>query len=420
MTTRLSKAARDPELTASREAFIEAFSTGDFLYPKIAVYRGAGASHSWTWFADLLGRLSLFDVDFIDGAKVIDGLAGYDVLLFGGGDTYEKARALGAAGAAQLERAVESGSLYWGSCAGAYMVLSEVDLEPFTPFSLVPASMKNVIEDPPPPRCMAHKYLAPYGDGWVFNPVYGEVLLNASDGKKLGAPLYGGPVMSAGEGSAVVARYGGELGRASYLWEPPEAMDFIRDSAAVLSNNVGDGVVYAAGPHLEHPMFGKANALIGRELVSFCKNRAARTRAASIPVSHHGTGECERLCAGIKRETSNARIASFGLEKMPLTWTSGVKVWEPAKVSMFLECAWGRLPQLARLSGNAPINELEALERGYAGISVMVKSVVRLASVGEDSRAEALTLLFTLKELTARFLSLYFRLRLDGMPGTRS
>ena len=34
------------------------------------------------------------------------------------------------------------------------------------------------MEDPPPPRCLEHKYLAPYGECWVFHPVYGEVTIS--------------------------------------------------------------------------------------------------------------------------------------------------------------------------------------------------------------------------------------------------
>jgi len=418
MTSRLARAARDPALEPVREAFTRAYSTGEFLYPKVAVYRGAGASHSWMWFADMLERFSLYDTDFIDEGALDGGLDEYDVLLFGGGDTYATARALGEIGAGHIETAVSRGALYWGSCAGAYMVLSDVDLDPFTPFNGVPGAMENVMTDPPEPRCMGHKYLAEYGVSQVFNPVYGEVKLRTDDGEELGAPLYGGPIMSAGEGSRVVAHYSGKAGRAAFPWEPSEAMDFIRGSAAVLSSPLGEGVMYAAGPHLEHPMFPAANAMIGSKILTHCMARSSR----GFPYDERTAGEekKEKLCMDIKREVSNARIAAFGLEKMPVTWTSGVKVWEPAKVSMFLETAWRRLPLLTGLSGGAPAPELEAVARGYAGVTVMVKSVVRLAMRGEDSRAEALTLLDTLKELTARFLSLYFRLLLDDMPGTCS
>ena len=418
MTSRLAKAARDPALGPVRDAFTEAYATGSFLYPKVAVYRGTGASHSWIWFADLLERFALYDTEFIDEGALDRGLDDYDVLFFGGGDTYATARALGVDGAAQIERAVNSGAFYWGSCAGAYMVLSEVDIDPFTPFNGVPGDMENVMPDPPEPRCMAHKYLAEYGVAQVFNPVYGEVRLETDEGAELGAPLYGGPIMCAGEGSRVVARYSGKAGRAAFPWEPSEAMDFIRGSAAVLSSPLGEGVMYAAGPHLEHPMFPIANAMIGNEVLAHCKARAPREAVHYVCLT--GDPVKEKLCRDIKREVSNARIAAFGLEKMPVTWTSGVKVWEPAKVSMFLETAWRRLPLLTSLSGGAPEPELEAIARGYAGVTVMVKSVVRLAMRGEDSRAEALTLLDTLKELTARFLSLYFRLLLDDMPGTCS
>ncbi len=418
MRGRRATAARSEALKPLQESFLAA-RWGDFLYPRLAVYRGAGASHSWTWFADLLEGLGLFEADFINADEALSGLKEYDVLLFGGGDTYETARALGAEGAAILEEAVEGGSLYWGSCAGAYLVLTGVDLDPFTPFNLVPGDMDNVMTDPPQPRCMAHKYLAPYGGESVFNAVYGEVMLQIEGGGELSAPLYGGPVMSSSDGSQVLARYEGVKRPASYPWEPSKALGFISGRAAVLSRRLGEGTAYAAGPHLEHPFFPAANAFIGDALISHCRTRPPRTGARPDGATT-GKTDAARLFMEIKRQISNARIAAFSLEKMPITWTRGVKVWEPAKVSMFLECAWSRLPVFEHLCQAAATADLEALSEGYSRAAVMVKSVVRLASEGEDSRAEAIALLTALKELTARFLSLYFRLRLNGMPGACS
>ena len=60
-----------------------------------------------------------------------------------------------------------------------------------------------------------------------------------------------------------------------------------------------------------------------------------------------------------------------------------------------------------------PPEALEAVAEGYAGVTGMVKSLEIKVESGEDSQADAFSLLNALKELTATFLPLYFRLRLD-------
>jgi hypothetical protein len=78
--------------------------------PRVAVFAGAGASHSWMWFADLLEQMGLFDTSFIDERSILKGgLAGFDMLLVGGGDTYAMAESLGPAGAREMESFVRDG-----------------------------------------------------------------------------------------------------------------------------------------------------------------------------------------------------------------------------------------------------------------------------------------------------------------------
>ena len=50
--------------------------------PSIAVYTGEGASHSWTWFADIFERRHISMVAFLDEADIVSGaLDGVDVLV---------------------------------------------------------------------------------------------------------------------------------------------------------------------------------------------------------------------------------------------------------------------------------------------------------------------------------------------------
>ena len=406
--------------------------------PRVAIYTGEGASHSWIWYCDLLERLSLFDVGFITETDILGGeLCDFDVLLIGGGDTYAMASSLGEPGAREIETFVRSGGQYHGSCAGAYLVLSEVDLEPFTPFSLIEGDLLNVMREPPEPLCLEHKYLAPYGREWVFNPVYGEVELCAGPAARgldefdadgaIAAPLFGGPLLSVEDRSCVLADYAGATDRAAFLWPREKAETLIRGKQAVAVRELGEGTASASGPHLEHPLFPSSNALLASVLVKHwhrqvlgsdpltCLSRGQ----SSVWLKTQVKGSDPKTCLlEIKRQVSNARIVGFGLEKTPVTWKIGVKVWEPEKIRMFLDVAWERLPYLEERAGSGlPADELEELACGYASVTSLAKTLRMEVESGRDSQAEAQSLLTRLKELTASFLALYFELRLQEQAG---
>ena len=440
MRGRLRKAAAHPSYRRCAAAF-------GILKPRVAVYTGEGASHSWIWFCDLLERLCLFDIGFITDSDILGGaLRDFDVLLIGGGDTYAMAGSMGASGAREIEDFVRSGGQYHGSCAGAYLVLSEVDLEPFAPFSLIEGDMLNVMREPPAPLCLEHKYLAPYGSGWVFHPVYGEVELAAGPAARgldvfeangpIAAPLFGGPVLSVADESCVVADYTGATDRAAFLWPRDEAERLIKGKQAFVVRRLGDGTASASGPHLEHPLFPESNALLASVLVKHW-NRCSRI-AGVAPALNRGPsslsaslaptkpdiltlrGSDPKTCIQeIKCQVSNARIVGFGLEKTPVTWKIGVKVWEPEKIRMFLDVAWDRLPFLESQAGSGLLQAagLEELASGYAGVTGLAKTLRIEVESGRDSQAKAQSLLTRLKELTANFLALYFELRLQEQAG---
>lgn len=440
---RLGKAERDPVFERYRKAFLFAGPNAErtTAYPRVAVYTGSGASHSWIWFADLMERIGLYDITFIVESDLSSGgLDGFDFLLVGGGDTYAMAESLGGDGARAILRFVGDGGLYLGSCAGAYLVLTGVDLEPFTPFRLVTGEMRNVMPDPPKPRCLDHKYLARYGEEWVFHPVYGEVELGPGDaaagfpcfdgGVTIMAPLFGGPVMEGATEDEVVARYTALSDRAAFLWPRGDAMRLVDGRAAVVVSGIGEGTAVVSGPHLEHPLFPGANAMVA-EVLRRHWERVGRRGGDRLPTGRRSGGhvdgeEATRLAQEIRRQVSNARIVAFGLEKMPVTWRIGLKVWEPEKVRMFLDYAWYRLPFVARRAALvSPGERLAHLAGGYGAVTGLVRSVKARIESGENSQAEAELLLGKLKELTAVFLSLYFELRLEermslpaGMPAS--
>ncbi|MFH1151490.1 MAG: hypothetical protein V1748_13560 [Actinomycetota bacterium] len=383
------------------------------------------------WFADLLERLGLYDVTFVAEEEVTpEGLSRFGVLMVGGGDTYAMAEGMGPGGAGALEGFVRSGGFYHGSCAGGYLVLRGVDRPPFTPFALVDGEMVNVMGSPPEPRCLEHKYLAPYGPDWVFHPVYGEVVLGPGtggpgfecfEGGEIAAPLFGGPVIAS---MSSVADFTGVSDRAAFLWPRDEAERLLEGRRAVVRASLGGGTAVASGPHLEHPLFVGANTLLAELLLRHLKEAPADTGAPSgrapSTTPPHGpnptasTAQVETLLAEIRRQVSNARIVGFGLEKMPVTWRIGVKVWEPEKIRTFLDYAWRRLPYLYARALYLDPADLEPLAAGYAEVTRLARSLKITIESDIDSQPEAQSLLTRLKELTASFLSLYFRLRLEA------
>ena len=97
----------------------------EFRIPKIGIYTGKGASHSWLWFVEVFERLGFYDLSFLTEADLVkDSLENVDVLAVSGGDTFAIAEALGPQGANRLKTLITRGGLYLGSCAGAYLPLN--------------------------------------------------------------------------------------------------------------------------------------------------------------------------------------------------------------------------------------------------------------------------------------------------------
>ncbi|HEY5473152.1 MAG TPA: hypothetical protein VIK32_08175, partial [Candidatus Limnocylindrales bacterium] len=229
--------------------------------------------------------------------------------------------------------------------------------------------------------------------------------------------------------------YAGTTDRAAFLWPRYEAERLIKGKQAFAMRRLGEGTASASGPHLEHPLFPESNALLASVLVKHWQNRNHSEGVSSAlnglptsisvdlaPARPHilaSRGSDPKTCIReIKRQVSNARIVGFGLEKTPVTWKIGVKVWEPEKIRMFLDVAWERLPYLEERAGSGlPADELEELACGYASVTSLAKTLRMEVESGRDSQAEAQSLLTRLKELTASFLALYFELRLQEQAG---
>ncbi len=363
----------------------------------IGIYTGEGASHSWTWFAETFECAENVNMVFMEEDDIRAGaLKKVDFFMIGGGDVYGMASGLGARGANEIDKFVKSGGVYIGSCAGAYLVMNEVNLPPYTPFKLINSDMGNYAETPPKPLKLLHKYKVPYGDGFVYNPVYGPVKVTL-EGNKGGngnrdvvAPLYGGPVINPGDGVEVMARYTAlEKGCLALNEEENIKSALIGGCAAAVAGK-GKGRVYIFGPHFECPAFPSGHQVIKRVLadngIKISNRCLPLTAKGNSGAYHRDTEKNRKLLREIKGELSNARIVAFGLERMPVTWSVGTKVWEPEKLRYFIEFARARLDLLEKKLNNGESgNKVELLADAAAQTRVGIRNLKRETDAGRDA-----------------------------------
>jgi glutamine amidotransferase-like uncharacterized protein len=110
----------------------------------IGIYAGRGASHSWLWFVEILDRMGVYHVHFVDERDIrSDGLDALSVLLMSGGDTFAIAEGLGSKGSGKLRHFIEEGGLYIGTCAGAYLPLRS-SMEFLNQFNFIDVKISNI------------------------------------------------------------------------------------------------------------------------------------------------------------------------------------------------------------------------------------------------------------------------------------
>lgn len=384
--------------------------------PAVGIYCGAGASHSWLWFVDILEAMGFWNITFITDEDIKgDGLSRCDAVLVSGGDTFAIAEALGEAGARALTSFVTGGGIYVGSCAGAYLPLNS-SLPPLNLFNFVPARISNLTRNLPTPDVLPEKFCTPYGCRYVFHPVREEVTISIRNfpcrlerRAEVTAPLYGGPAFLPSEEVQTLAWYSGFTPHTLYLTDAQLAHDTLMGKGALIAQSVGRGTMYLAGPHLEHPRYPEANTLIAELLYlsgSRCENAAPR-RAEGESCS---PGTRNRLVRNIRSELSNSRIVALALERTSLQWRIGRKLYEPEKIRVFLETMWSRWELfLSQKSGHEP--ELYAIYGQAKEVTVLLRRIQQSAASGADGLAAAEELLDRLKVLTAAFLTIYFGVR---------
>ncbi len=374
--------------------------------PSIAVYTGEGASHSWTWFADIFDRNHISMVAFLDEADIVSGeLDSVDVLFVSGGDTFAIAAALGSQGAQALERFIKRGGMYIGACAGAYLLLKS-SLEPLHYFNFVEAKIANLTRCLPPALQRPEKYCTAYGCRYVYHPVRGEVLLHygadsePQTAQLLSAPLYGGSAMLASDDIEVLGTYAGFTAQTEFLVEESIAHETLVGNVAAARKSYGRGVIYLFGPHFEHPDFPEANQII------FDCIAAARTGSRLASACEQDSRAVSRVAfRRFMAAVSNARIVGLALERSSYQWLIGAKVYDPEKIRVFLETIWKRVRVLEQrgLYRFCSAIEVERLTAALIDITEFLRALRRDAACGLAEE-----MFRDLRRAAASFAAMYF------------
>jgi hypothetical protein len=117
-----------------------------------------------------------------------------------------------------------------------------------------------------------------------------------------------------------------------------------------------------------------------------------------------------RFLQEIKKELSNARIMTSGLENTQTHWVIGKKSYDPEKILVFLETIWLRLKFLMEekeVVGKE--SEFERLTEMFWGISKEIKVLSKELMQGEETTKLAEQIFSDLKKAAAGFLNIYFR-----------
>jgi len=383
-------------------------------WPEVGIYAGSGASHSWTWFADIFDRRGIYSVSFFDEVAIAAGaLDAIDVFFISGGDTFAIAGGLGSTGAAKLEAFIRNGGVYIGSCAGAYLPLKS-SLYPLNQFNLVTSRITNLTKNLPAPKQMAEKFCTEYGCQYVFHPAREEVRVHIIDGfscagKTLVAPLYGGPVMTASDDIEVLAHYSGFTDRTECLVDREIAEQTLANNVAIARKHLGQGVIYLLGPHFEHPHYPEANSVIFEAMLDGYGEHRRRLSGAEHDCRTAGR-VTKKTIHTFKSEISNARIIALALERLPYTWLIGKKVYDPEKIRVFLESIWSRIDVLNG-AVCASEQEIERLLAAAQQVNQRLKILKKEPGAGEVSASVAEKLFYDLRDMAAGFLSLYFRIK---------
>jgi glutamine amidotransferase-like uncharacterized protein len=396
------------------------------LSPKIGVYAGKGSSHSWLWFVDLFERLGFYNQTLLDETGFQNGAwQGLDFLAVSGGDTITMAEGMGSTGAARLNNFIQSGGVYLGSCAGAYLPLNS-SKEHLHHFNFVPAKITNLVKEIPSTVRLPEKSIMPYGCSFLYHPVREEVELAPSGippfdlETPIRAPLYGGPGMIPSSNSTVLARYEAFTPRTLFLVDELLARQTLIGKAAVIRESLGDGVLYLFGPHCEHPHFPSANQCLAR-VMAWEQSHRLKRGPGNIPAKGEEVvsqgPELKQWIRDLKREISHSRLVANGLETLEVRWLIGNKIYEPLKIRFFLEAIWGRLNRLEkeRVLAFPGAEKTYVIEKALE-LTKVLRVLKGKLDEGQETLEVAEKVFETLQHVTRAFLTVYFFSKIKNSP----
>ncbi len=386
---------------------------------RIGIYTGTGTSHSWLWFVDIFERFGFFDLMFLTEKDIQEqGLDTVDVLAVSGGDTFAVAEALGKKGADKLGCFIRNGGLYIGSCAGAYLPLNS-SKKHLNLFNFAAVKIANLTKILPEVKEVPEKFCTPYGCSFIFHPVREEVRVRTNSFEpfrsagSLVAPLYGGPSMLVSDDANVLAYYEGFTDKTVFLVDDEIAWNTVIGNAAVVRKKMGKGHLYLFGPHFEHPYYPLANELVA-DVISFeVKKNLHAIRKLEDNITKIKDTDANQLIRNVKRELSNSRIVSSGLEMVPVHWLIGNKIYEPAKIRVFLESLWKRLRVIEKWDRLIVNNGSDKSVVEYASdITVILRAIKKYIDKGLDTTDLSRQLFGKLNILSTIFLDIYFKSQL--------
>ncbi len=395
-----------------RYIFSETKNSIPLHLPRIAVYAGSGASHSWLWFVDILENMGYNNVNFLLEDDIDSGLDDRDALLVSGGETFALAHGLGENGRNAIVRLLERGGLYFGSCAGACMMMKSTS-EPLGLFDLVNIQIANIVDELPDQIKPSNKFSTPYGCAFVFHPVREEVVLKSEGVPPLYtktdfiAPLYGGPPMEESNDAVPLARYAGFTSKTEFLASREKADEILTGKTAVCLKKYDKGSIILSGPHLEHPSFHEANAMIA-DSVYFSQSVYYDKQYETDYAFHLD----KNLLVDLKRAISNIRIIALGLEHSAISWLVGRKYYEPEKIRTYAESLWKRIIILEKTGGLS----MFSYDRKFLDESVylsaealqIIKNLKNMMERNEPSDETASELFHCLRLLSKIFFTYYF------------
>jgi hypothetical protein len=120
--------------------------------------------------------------------------------------------------------------------------------------------------------------------------------------------------------------------------------------------------------------------------------------------------KAKKLIRDIKRELSNCRIVALGMEMMPVSWLIGMKVYDPAKIRVFLEAMWTRIKSLEKQEEVIFTDGEDSQIVDYASdTTILLRKIRKDAVKGLDTLHLAQQIFKNLNIMTTKFMTIYFR-----------